>query len=305
MPGWYSRSSERGAHWRRGSQPPRGVLERRGPGRRPTGPARCRQGSGRCTEGVGAQDGGQDHRVGVVGLLAAWSEYPLAVTGDGHRVDRARPLRPAARSAATRRARGASRSRPGPVPRLRSSSPRPASPSARLSPSTDSARPRRLARQKRRSRSATPAMSWCPSAQSMPQKTAMLQPPLPARGPVLARALVRARGDLMARLDGLPSDEPFAIPATPTAPGLRLRAQRLPKIEGPAVRAGSNHNRQPAVPADAQPTRHAGDAVMNGPGGEPAGLPRDLADQMDVRRQRFAGTVQTPLDGRDGPCPSR
>jgi hypothetical protein len=37
--------------------------------------------------GVGAQDGGQDHRVGVVGFLAA-GRIPLAVAGDGHRVDR-------------------------------------------------------------------------------------------------------------------------------------------------------------------------------------------------------------------------
>lgn len=30
--------------------------------------------------------------------------------------------------------------------------------------------------------------------------------------------LARTRGALMTRLCGLPSDEPFAIPATPTAP---------------------------------------------------------------------------------------
>jgi hypothetical protein len=54
-----------------------------------------------------------------------------------------------------------------------------------------------------------------------------------------------------------------------TAPGLRLRAQRLPKIKVLAVRAGSNHNRQLAVPRDWQPSRHAGYAVMNSHGVSP------------------------------------
>jgi hypothetical protein len=49
-----------------------------------------------------------------------------------------------------------------------------------------------------------------------------------SRYSVAVRTLARTRGALMTRLCGLPSDEPFAIPATPTAPvcGSELEGSR-------------------------------------------------------------------------------
>lgn len=59
---------------------------------------------------------------------------------------------------------------------------------------------------------------------------------------VSCTTLAETRGALMTRLCGLPSDEPFAIPATRTVPVFAVRARRLPVCEVFAVRAGCNHD---------------------------------------------------------------
>lgn len=58
---------------------------------------------------------------------------------------------------------------------------------------------------------------------------------------MLGPAWVRTRGDLMARLDGLPSDEPFAIPATRMVPVFASELDWLPRKKVSAMQAGSNH----------------------------------------------------------------
>jgi hypothetical protein len=56
----------------------------------------------------------------------------------------------------------------------------------------------------------------------------------------------RTRGALMTRLDGLTSDEPFAIPATRTVPVFAPELDGSTVCEVCATRAGSNHDQQPA-----------------------------------------------------------
>ena len=75
----------------------------------------------------------------------------------------------------------------------------------------------------------------------------------------------------MTRLCGLPSDEPFAIPATRTVPVFAVRARRLPVCEVFAVRVGYNHDQHLA-----KGMRWSGTA-------ETAGLARDLTRSRGVQ----------------------
>ena len=53
----------------------------------------------------------------------------------------------------------------------------------------------------------------------------------------------RTRGTLMTRLDGLPSDEPFAIPAIRAVP-VSSESSWLAIYEVSTVRTGLDHNQQ-------------------------------------------------------------